>query len=256
MRVYGGFSRALLSVTEIGALVQAKGSEARIAAGVAVYRNNVRAAYLRALKDSFPVVARLVGDGFFRFLAHEYFHAHPPSSRLVACYGDQLPAFITRFEHAASLPYLADVARLEIAWLRAYHAAEARSLRPDELLECIGADPQSARLTLHPSISLLSSPHPFYSVWRHNHERREGNLQLPSAGERVLVVRPDAEVIVAPVTAATWRALESLATGATLGEVIDVALGERPVASPTEVLQDLLSHGIIISAEVGQERRP
>lgn len=189
MRVFGGFSRALASVADIGPLVPVNGSDAKIAAGVAVYRNNVRAAYLRALDNSFPVVARLVGDGFFRFLAHEYFHAHPPRSPLIAQYGDHLPEFLEGFEPASSLPYLAEVARIEIAWRRAYHAADAPSLRPDELFDRIGANPNRARLSLHPSMSLLASKFPIHAIWIHNHKGREGKLQLSAIGERVLIAR-------------------------------------------------------------------
>lgn len=255
MRVYGGFSRALASVADIGPLVPVNGSDAKIAAGVAIYRNNVRAAYLRALEDSFPVVARLVGDGFFRYLAHEYFNAHPPKSRLVARYGDHVPQFLGSFEPAASLPYLADVARLEIAWLRAYHAAEATPLRPDELFDRIGEDPNRARLTLHPSMSLLTSRHPVYAIWLHNRERREGKLQLSSIGERVLIARPEAEVVVTPLSAEVWRALDRLDAGDTLGEAIEAALNENTAASPAEILRYILSHNLIIAAERDQERR-
>jgi hypothetical protein len=255
MRVYGGFSRALHTVADIGALVPVNGSDAKIAAGVSVYRNNVRAAYLRALEDSFPVVARLVGEDFFRYLAHEYFHANPPRSRLVARYGDHLPAFLGSFEPAASLPYLADVGRLEVAWLRAHHAAEATPLRPDELFDRIGEDPYRARLTLHPSMSLLTSRHPVYAIWLHNHERREGKLQLSSTGERVLIARPEAEVVVTPLSAEVWRALDRLAAGDTLGEAIETALNENAAASPAEILQYILSYNVIIAADVDQERR-
>lgn len=255
MRVYGGFSRALLSVSEIGALAPVKGGEAQIAAGVAVYRNNVRAAYLRALEDSFPVIARLVGDGFFRYLAHEYLHAHPPKSRLVARYGDHLPEFLGSFEPAASLPYLADVARLEIAWLRAYHAVDVPPLRPDELFDRIGEDPNRARLTLHPSMSLLSSRHPIHTVWRHNHERREGKLQLSSIGEHVLIARPEAEVVVTPLSTEVWRALDNIAAGASLGEAIEAALDDNAAASPAEILQCILSCNVIIAANIDQEWR-
>ena len=42
-----------------------------------VYRNNTYQSLTDALKCSYPVVARLVGDGFFGFMAHEFIDRHP-----------------------------------------------------------------------------------------------------------------------------------------------------------------------------------
>lgn len=250
MRVYGGFSRALLSVVDVGALASPRGSEARIAAGVSVYRNNVRAAYLRVLKDAFPVVARLVGDGFFRYMAHEYFHAHPPKSPLVARYGDHLPQFLEQFEPARGLPYLPDVARLEIAWLEAYHAADAAPLRPDELFDLVGDDPDRAQLVLHPSARLLASPHPIHAIWRHNREENEEPLQLAPGGERVLIVRPYGEVKVEPINVATFLVIEALADGARLGAAIEAAIDQRPGASVSEIVQLIATSGVVTAASI------
>lgn len=250
MRVYGGFSRALLSVADVGALAPLRGSEARIAAGVAVYRNNVRGAYLRVLQDAFPVVARLVGDGFFRYMAHEYFHAHPPKSRLVARYGDYLPEFLEQFEPAGGLSYLPDVARLEIAWLETYRAADAVPLRPDELFGVVGDNTDRARLILHPSARLLASPHPIHAIWRHNRERNEAPLQLSPDGERVLIVRPDGEVRVEPIDLATFCVIEALAGGAHLGPAIEAAIDQGPGAAISEIVQFIVTSGVVTAASV------
>ncbi len=256
MRVYGGFSRALASVSPIGTIAPARGSEAMVAAGLAVYRNNVRAAYLRVLRDTFPVVARLVGDGFFGFLAHEYFHAHPPRSPLVVRYGEFLPEFLQAFEPASGLPYLPDVARLELAWLRAYHAADARSLPPDAVFDRIGADPDGARIVLHPSVALLRSQRPFYSIWLHNHEKQDAPLCPAATPEWALVARPDAEVVVTPLTACVYLTLERLAAGDRLGEAVGRASEGEPATSAADVLKTVLCSGVIISATMESDTRP
>ncbi|MDQ4148143.1 MAG: DNA-binding domain-containing protein [Pseudomonadota bacterium] len=78
-----------------------------------IYKNNVYVRLIEALEAAYPAVRRLVGDQFFHFAAREYIHAHPPRSRTLVCYGGDFPDFLARFEAAASVPYLADVARLE-----------------------------------------------------------------------------------------------------------------------------------------------
>jgi len=45
--------------------------------------------------------------------------ATPPTSPLLFEYGRDFPAFIEGYEHAQDMPWLADTARIERAWLDA-----------------------------------------------------------------------------------------------------------------------------------------
>ena len=100
----------------------------------AVYRNTVAVGLVGALEASFPVTLRLVGEDFFRAMVRVYVGRTKPASPLLFLYGADLPAFIEGFPPAAEVPYLADAARLEVAWLRAYHAAEASAIGPEEII--------------------------------------------------------------------------------------------------------------------------
>ena len=100
----------------------------------AVYRNNVVAGLVRALKDRFPVVERIVGEEFFGAMARVFVVERPPRSPLLATYGDDFAAFIAAFEPARELVYVAAVARLEAARTRAYHAADATPLDADNVV--------------------------------------------------------------------------------------------------------------------------
>lgn len=245
--VYGGLGRAIRAATPADRLANAAGSPSRVAAGLAVYRNNVRAAYLRVLRETFPVVERLVGEEFFRYVAHEYFHAHPPTSPLAARYGDALPGFLEEFEAVSTLPYLADVARLELAWLAAYHAAEGRALTPDNIFELVGDAPGAARFTVHPSLRLLHSPYPVHSIWRHNKDRVDAPLKLENREERVLVIRPENAVSTSTISPGLFAALEAIANGATLGDALDRAVGaERAVRLP-KIIRAIAASGAITS---------
>lgn len=144
----------------------------------AVYRNNVVMGLGSALEEIFPAVRRIVGDAFFAGMARLYLRRHPPSSPLLFAYGADFPAFVEDFEPARALPYLADVARIERAWLDAFHAADAPSVdagffgsaSPDELDE------------------LRFAPHPALGIRRPHHLR--GQSRRCSAGtHRCLAAR-------------------------------------------------------------------
>jgi hypothetical protein len=159
----------------------------------AVYRNNVAVSLTRVLASRFAVVEKLVGKEFFAGMARAYIAQTRPSSPLILAYGDSFPAFVGGFAPAASLPYLADVARLEAAWTRAYHAADLATLVIVALSPLDANDLAAARLTPHPAAMLVRSGFPVGSIWQ-AHQSDPVAPVTQSGGECVLVVRPQFDV--------------------------------------------------------------
>src|SRR5258707_357764 len=98
-----------------------------------VYRNNVTVSLIDALAAVFPATQRITGVEFFRAMARFHVRASPPRSPLLFEYGHEFPDFIERYEYARPMPYLADTARIERAWLDAYHAADDLPLAAQNL---------------------------------------------------------------------------------------------------------------------------
>ncbi|HSK38185.1 MAG TPA: DNA-binding domain-containing protein, partial [Arenibaculum sp.] len=153
----------------------------------AVYRNNVAVGLAAALAARFPVVARLVGEDFFRAMARAYVERHKPASPLLFEYGDEFPGFVAAFGPASVLPYLPDVARLEAAWSRAYHAADARPLDLGDLAAMAPDDLSAVRLAPHPSAAVVRSGHPVGAIWQ-AHRREPVEAVRDWRHESVLVV--------------------------------------------------------------------
>jgi hypothetical protein len=133
-----------------------------------VYRNNVVMSLIDALRSRFPAVERIVGEEFFGACARVHATLNPPRSRLMMHYGDEFPAFLATFKPAADMPYLPDVARIEAARTRAYHAADAAGITPADIA---ALDPQAlsaSRVTLHPSVQLVRSQYPAVTIWAMN----------------------------------------------------------------------------------------
>ena len=153
-----------------------------------VYRNNVAGSLTRALETAFPTVRALVGEEFFAAMAGIFLRAHPPRSRVLMLYGAEFPEFLETFQPVSSLGYLPDVARLEQAIRESYHAADSVPLPEAEFQRLIGADMAGLRLQLAPSVRLVRSRWPIWSIWA---AHAEGGPPPHPVPEDALVLRPE-----------------------------------------------------------------
>jgi hypothetical protein len=155
-----------------------------------VYRNNVVAGLVKALASRFPVIERIVGEEFFAALARAFVAACPPHSAVLASYGEEFADFIAAFEPARDLAYLADVARIEGARTRAYHAADATPVSADEFAALDVDAVAGLRVTLHPSAEIVRSAHPIVTIWAMNSGEQALSPIDDWRGEDALVARP------------------------------------------------------------------
>ncbi len=192
----------------------------------AVYRNNVVAGLGKALRRRYPVVERLVGEEFFAAMAREFVLQRPPRSPLLATYGDEFAAFIAAFEPARELPYLADVARLEAARTRAYHAEDATPICADQFATLDAELIEDVRIDLHPSAEVVRSPYPIVTIWAMNSGEQEPGPIEDYRREDALVARPYLEVEVRSLPVGGAAFLLALASGLSLREAVEAGLAD------------------------------
>lgn len=196
------------------------------AARLAVYRRNVLGNYAAALRDVYPVLLRLVGESFFDRLVRDYATQIPSRSGDLHDFGGELCAFLEALPAARDLPYLADVARLEWAVHRSFHARRAPPLDPARLAavppECLA----DLRCELHPAARLLRSSYPVLTIWRVNQPDWSGDraVDLHLGAEHVLVIRRGLEVTLEPLSAPEYAMLEALDEGRSLSDALAAAL--------------------------------
>lgn len=189
--------------------------------GYATYRRTILATWRGALAGQFPVVERLVGPAFFSEAALRYARAHPSSSGNLHDFGLRFPAFLADYPHAAGLPYLADVARLEWALHRAFHAPGAAAFDRAALARVAPQAYPGLRLHLHPAAQLVRSAFPVLAIWEANQPGRDGTPQ-GEAGEVLVLVRRDDEVAwPEAIDAHEWLFLEACARGERLGDIAE-----------------------------------
>jgi hypothetical protein len=189
--------------------------------GIEVYREGVRASRTAALAATYPVVRRLVGDAFFAESARRYAALHPSASGDLNEYGASFAAFLAAYEHAASLPYLADVAALEWACHECERAAEPAAFDFAALAGVAREDHAGLRFTLHPAVRLVASPHAIVSIHAANAPERDGTPEKARGAERALVWRAGGQARVERCAQDEWRLLQGFARGETLARASD-----------------------------------
>jgi hypothetical protein len=189
-----------------------------------VYRNNVTVSLIDALAAIYPAVQRITGTDFFRAMARFHVRESPPASPLLFEYGRGFPDFIAGYEHAQTLPWLADVARLERAWLDAYHARDAAPLAPAQLA-AIGPERLAGLVfTPHPAAQIVRSDFSAVTILAANRDGAPANRIDASTPEDALITRPGFDVIVQHLPPGGAVFAICLTEGLPLGEAAASAL--------------------------------
>jgi len=214
-----------------------------------VYRNNVAVSLSEALEVTFPVIRKLVGDEFFKAMAGVFLRQHPPTSPILMFYGVEMPAFLDGFQPVEHLGYLPDVARVELALCRAYHAADIPPIDP-QTLQAIAPD---ALLTTHlhlaPSVHLIRSTWPAASLYHANSTPDAPSPKMQA--EDVLITRPEFDPEVMALPPGSGAFVEALLNDAPLGEATKSATIASGDFDLTETLGLLLAAAAITELSEG-----
>ncbi len=187
-----------------------------------VYRNNVAVGLIGALEARYPVSRRIVGDDLFRAMARAFASARKPRSPVMIAYGEEFPEFaavyVASLEAGPSLAHLADVARLENAWVEAYHAEDALVATDRDLAGLSPDGLAGTRLKFHPAARILRFATPAASIWASSQSSPVPAASNRSIGEDALVTRPDWDVSVRILPPLAYDFASRLREGATLLE--------------------------------------
>lgn len=208
-----------------------------------VYRNNVAVSLTEALETGFPVLRKLLGEQNFKGLSGIYLRTHPPASPLMMHYGGEMPAFLETLQQLAHLPYLADVARLELGLRASYHAADAAPADPAALSAIPPEDLDGTRLRLAPATRVLSSDWPILGIWLRNSRADAPKPQMRP--EDVLVTRPEFDPAPQLLPPGGALVVTALISGATLAEAADKA----PETDLSQILAALIAGRAITEIE-------
>ncbi|MBK8533641.1 MAG: putative DNA-binding domain-containing protein [Candidatus Competibacteraceae bacterium] len=186
-----GFAAAVLDDEQNGFEQYIRAAGLSGARRLQIYRNNTLLSLTGALKAVYPVVCRLVGDGFFEYASAQYIARHPSRSGDLHEFGEFFATFLQAFAPAAEQVYLPDVARLEWTYHQVFHAAGHPPLDLVALAQVPTEQQGELHFQLHPAARLLESVFPILRIWQVNQDDYAGDpsVGLTAGGIKLLAFR-------------------------------------------------------------------
>lgn len=133
-----------------------------------IYQKSSIGNIIQAMKLTYPVIEKLVGEDFFRVSCKKFISSHWPKSANMDDYGEEFAEFLAKFEPAKPLTYLNDVAQLEWLFHLSSLADDSHIIDWTSLSSVPADDALQVILLLAPSVKLISSPFPIDKIWQMN----------------------------------------------------------------------------------------
>lgn len=222
--------------------------------GFAVYRNTVFKGTTDGLVANFPTIERLVGSDWLRDAAAIHARVSPPTDSRLLHYGTYFPSFLDSFEHAREMPYLGDVARLDLLWTQVHCASDEVCLEMSALAQMSPSDLGKFRLTPRAASRWIwFSDCPAFTIWRFNREEQEMPEEIRWQGEGALLTRRAGGVHWQAASAAECVFLDACAAGSPLAQAADRAVEVEPALNLEQLIIRLVSAEAFVDLD---SRRP
>jgi hypothetical protein len=208
----------------------------RVLLGLKAHANTISHARLVALEESFPLTLAHLGEAEFNRLSRGFTETEAARASDSNVIGSEFPVYLIA-QHADQSAI--ELAQVEWAWLEAYHAADADALE----LSAIAGLGEKALLEFaaqwHPATRLLQLTAPLSS-------------QLPdlAGASAILIIRPEAEVRLLALDAATAAIAIACKKSTQLGNLLALAAEQPGIADPAGPVLTLIGAGALVASGV------
>ncbi len=208
--------------------------------GLKAHANTISHARLVALEDSYPRTRALMGDAAFNTASRRFLERPEVRTRKLMQLGQGFAQFLADEAVGAAT---CDLAQIEWAWLQAYHSAEARPL---QLTDLAGLDEDSLldlHLAAHPAMRLVTVQGPISALLPEMAERAE------EAMRHVLITRPEAEVLLHPLSALQADLAAMVAQPTSFRNLLGAAIESAEEADALSAIFALIGAGMLTKPE-------
>lgn len=164
-------------------------SQGKAVASLDAYRANVYGGFESILDSIFEVTKKIIGEKEFSFLCEQYFVEYDSTSGNLASYGKDFPKIIKKFSKKNNLPYLHDLAKLELQYHLCYFAKNAQKDFPlNKFQQLQEKDFYQVKFKLNPSCRFMKSDFSIFEIWQKNLENQNKTFNKLYQKEDFLLV--------------------------------------------------------------------
>jgi hypothetical protein len=249
-----GFCHSIRGATPVELLELIEEDGVAPADRLSIYRNNVMTRLTDTLAAAYPVVRELVDARFFGYAADAYIQRRFPTEGCLYEYGSDFPSFLAEFPPAATVQYLADVARLEWTIHRVVSAAALLPIGIDALTAFTG-DPTDIRLLIAPASGFVRSPYAIDEIWiAHQKGDLSHGWRLRGGAAHLQVTCKDG-LCIKRLSPATWEFRHRLGDGQTLAESLVAAMAISSDFNAGAALAALFQEALVVGLTADASRR-
>ncbi len=210
------------------------GAEDRILLGLKAHANTISHARLVALEDSFPLTRAAMGDADFNTLSYKYCE----TAIARASDANTIGAGFANYLATRVAADMADLARIEWAWLESYHSAEATPLALTDLAALDESRLLALGITCHPAARLIRLASPTFNL-------------IPELGDMVnvtsvLITRPDTDVRLLAIDTVSAQIFARAQNTAIMCNLLEITTEQGDEAEPLAPIITLIGAGALI----------
>ena len=225
-----------------------------------VYHEGYRRRLAEFISNDYPTLREHLGDECFGSLVEAYIGCMPSRNRNARWYASRLPDFMESRDQWRHDRLACDLARLELALLDAFDAADADAIGVDALSEIPESDWPTLQLHFHPSLRILDLGAGAAARYAFLNDNAKEMPPLGDGRERIGVWRFEGDVFHRTLDADENLALANLLHGASFaGACAEVAASNADgdiVARVAGFMVQWFSEGMVTEAYSPGARLP
>lgn len=202
--------------------------------GLKAHANTVSHARLVALENAYPKLHEHMGHEPFHVISRDYIE----QDHILTCDMNNIAKDFADFLTKRDLGETeVDLARIEWAWIKSYHSAEAEPLALNDIATLNEESLLGLSISAHPAMRLINL------MGTLSPELAELGDETPDG---LMVARPEAEVLFHPLTQVEHDIAEKIANISTMGNLLAEAIELGGEDTAMERLIKLIQAGVII----------
>ena len=212
---------------------------------MAVYQNNARETYQKALYASYPVIASLAGRDCFEGLAEKYRSEYPSASGDLMQFGSRFPEFLQGLYGDTNYAYFTDVAHLEWACEEVLTTSECKPVLPDQVRSLYGDACLNIRFKVADQARLISSDYPILDIWRAHQSAVLKTVDLDQGPDHIVVQRRRDDAVMSRISPGAFELAHEFRRCVTLGDVFESWTAVYDAGDFGQALEELLATGLL-----------